>query len=362
MEKDFSPKITNVRVRSVLVPLSESHKTANGVITESPLVLTDIETDTGVIGSSLIFTYTPAALLPTAKLIQNIAPLIIGNPIAPLEIEQKLTGKFRLLGTQGLTGMAIAAIDMALWDALARAQNTSLVRLLGGTEKPIKAYGGIGFDGPLGSAKAAEMWQKRGFQGVKAKIGYPTVNEDVDVVRAIRSAVNEDTAVMVDYNQCLSPSEALERIHILNHEGLTWIEEPTLAHDFHGQALVTQQSHTPIQCGENLWGALEINHAIRAGASNLIMPDVMKVGGVTGWMRSAALAQAHNIRVSSHLWPEISAQLLCCTPTAHWLEYIDWWNPILASPLEIENGKTKVPTKVGSGIDWEEKSVNQYLV
>jgi mandelate racemase len=80
---------------------------------------------------------------------------------------------------------------------------------------------------------------------------------------------------------------------------------------------------------------LDMQHAIEAQASDFVMPDVMKIGGVTGWLRAATLAHAKGILVSNHLWPEISARLLCCTPTAHWLEYADWWNPILAEPLRV---------------------------
>jgi mandelate racemase len=90
------------------------------------------------------------------------------------------------------------------------------------------------------------------------------------------------------------------------------------------------------------------------------MPDVMKIGGVTGWLRAAALAQAHGLRVSSHLWPEVSARLLCCTPTAHWLEYADWWNPVLAEPLRVENGAAVVDNSVGSGLEWDEGAVGRF--
>ncbi len=338
MQKGSSPTIQGFKVRAVRVPMTEPHQTASGVITESPLVLTDILTNTGISGHSIVFTYTPAALKPTAELIQNFEALVQGDVLAPAEVEQKLAKRFRLLGPQGLVGIALAAIDMALWDALARVHSMPLVRLLGWVEKPVRAYGAVGYDGVQGSGKGAEIWAKRGFTGVKAKIGYPTVQEDVAVVRAIRKAAGDDMAIMVDYNQCLTPAEAVERLRVLDDEGLTWVEEPTLAHDYAGHALIAREARTPIQCGENWWGTLDMLHAIEAQASDLLMPDVMKIGGVSGWLRAAALAHAKGMRVSNHLWPEISARLLCCTPTAHWLEYADWWNPILAEPLHIEKG------------------------
>lgn len=362
MQRTAAATIEAIRVRAVSVPLAEPHRTASGVVAASPLVLTDIDTDAGVTGHSMVFTYTPAALKPTGDLIRNLEPLVRGEPLAPGEIEQRLAKRFRLLGTQGLVGIALAAIDMALWDALARLHGVPLVRLLGGAARPIRCYGGVGYEGPEGSARAAERWAERGLSAVKAKIGYPTVAEDVAVVRATRKAVGPDVRIMVDYNQCLTPAEAVERLRVLDDEGLTWVEEPTLAHDYAGHALVARAARTPIQCGENWWGTLDLRHAIDAGASDLVMPDVMKIGGVTGWLHAASLAHAYGLPVSSHLWPEVSAQLLCCTPTADWLEYADWWNPIVAEPLRVENGMAMVADTPGSGVAWNEDAVSRYSV
>lgn len=258
--------------------------------------------------------------------------------------------------------MALSGIDMAVWDALARSHETSLVRLLGAVEKPIPAYGAVGYDGAVGSARVAEDWAKRSFKGVKAKIGYPTVKEDLEVVRALREAVGREMAIMVDYNQSLLPAEAVQRLRVLDDEGLTWVEEPTLAHDYQGHALIARETKTPIQCGENWWGPHQMQQAIDARASDYVMPDVMKIGGVTGWLRAAALAEAHAIPLSNHLWPELSTQLLCASPTAHYLEYADWWNPILAEPLKVEGGMAKIEGVTGSGIAWNEKAVARLAV
>ena len=357
MPQPSNPKIACFNVRAVRVPMRQPHQTASGTVAESPLVLTDVVLDDGTIGHSVVFTYTPAALEPTAALVRNFEALIKGDALAPLEIEQKLARRFRLLGTQGLVGIALAAIDMALWDALARLHGVSLVRLLGGIEKPVPAYGAVGYDGETGSAKVAEDWARRGFKGIKAKIGYPTVAEDVAVIRAMRNAAGPGVAIMVDYNQCLTPAEAVQRMRVLDDEGLTWVEEPTLAHDYAGHALVAREAKTPIQCGENWWGALDLQHAVDAHASDFLMPDVMKIGGVTGWMRAVAIASTRGLRVSNHLWPEISAQLLSVTPTAHWLEYADWWNPVIRDPLVIREGMTDPAGVSGSGVDWNESAV-----
>jgi len=353
-------KIKGMKVRAVRVPLDPPHRTASGMFGESPLVLCDITTDEGVTGHSVTFTYSVAALKPTADLIANLAPLIEGQTLAPAEIESKLSARFRLLGTQGLVGMALAATDQALWDAHARSLGLPLARLMGGVERPTQAYGAVGYEGPTGAAKTAEDWARRGFRGVKAKIGYPAVAEDVAVIRAIRAAIGPDAALMVDYNQCLTPVEAVARMRVLDDEGLTWVEEPTMAHDYQGHALIAREARTPVQAGENWWGTRDLQHALDAGATDYVMPEVMKIGGVTGWLRAAAMAEARSVRVSTHLWPEISAQLLCLTPMAHWLEYADWWNPIMEQPLRIEQGMAMIDGALGTGVAWNEAAVARF--
>lgn len=355
------PTIIGLEARSVRVPMPHPHQTASGTITDSPLVLIDLVTDEGTRGHAIVFTYTATALEPTAQLVRGMEPLIKGAPLAPRAIESRLSKRFRLLGTQGLVGMAMAGIDMAAWDALARYQRLPLVRLLGGEPCPVPVYGGIGYDGVEGVARAAERWAELGVGGVKAKIGYPTVDEDLAVIRAMRDAAGPGMAIMVDYNQSLSEAEAMHRLPRLDEEELAWVEEPLLAHDYRGHARLAERFQTPIQCGENWWGATDLQHAIDAGTRGLVMADAMKIGGVTGWLRAASLAEAHGLRVSSHLWTELSARLLCCTPTGHWLEYIDWWNPVLQAPLEIRDGHVLPDDLVGSGISWDEDAIRRLV-
>lgn len=341
--------------------MPEPHRTASGVVAESPLVLIDAITGSGITGHAIVFTYTVAALRPVADLVASLEPLLIGEPLAPCQIADKLAMRFRLLGTQGLVGMALAGVDMALWDALARIHGVSLARLLGASKKPVQAYAAVGFDGAVGSARAAEGWAEQGFRGIKVKIGYPDVRQDVEVVRALRRAVGGDIAIMVDYNQSLTPVDAIERLRALDDLDLVWIEEPTLAHDYEGHARIAREIRTPIQCGENWWGVMDLRHAVQAHASDYIMPEVMKMGGVTGWRRAAAIAETHRLRVSTHLWPEVSAQLLNSTPMAHWLEYADWWNPIVQEPLRVEGGMALPSESAGSGVSWNEAAVSKYL-
>jgi mandelate racemase len=260
--------------------------------------------------------------------------------------------------------MAMAGIDMAAWDALAKSYKTPLVRLLGGQSCRIPAYNscGLGIIGPERAAEEAQELLAPGFSAIKVRLGYQELKTDLEVVRAVRDSVGEEVVLMSDYNQSLSVAEASRRAAALEDEGLYWIEEPTRADDYSGHAQIRRGTKTPVQIGENWWGPHDAAKSIEVGASDYVMPDAMKIGGVTGWLRTAALAGAAGIPLSSHLFPEISAHLLAVSPTRHWMEYVDWATPILAKQLEIEEGYASTPDAAGIGISWDVGAVQRYSV
>jgi mandelate racemase len=354
--------LRSLTARQVNVEMSRPLQTSSGVIKTCPLVLIDLQTEEGIVGRSYVFCYTPMALGPVAGLIKSLEAGLRGDAVAPVAIEQKLQRQFRLLGPQGLTGMAMAGIDMAAWDALAKAADMPLVRLLGGEARPIPAYDSLGMNGLEAGVKQAGESMAAGFKALKVKIGYPDLRTDLEVIRAIRDVIGAEAQLMVDYNQSLSVAEAIQRIHVLDDEGLAWIEEPTLHDDFAGHAKITREAQTGIQLGENWWGPHDLAKSIAAGASDYAMPDVMKIGGVTGWLRMAALTEAAGLPVSSHIFPEFSSHLLAVTPTCHWLEYMDLANPILETPIRIEGGLAQIPEDPGAGVAWNEEAVQRFLV
>jgi mandelate racemase len=219
-------KIRSLRATPVNVPLTRPHPTAGGVVESAPLVLVDLETDQGVTGRSYVFCYTSIALKPITDLIDALQPLIQGDAVAPLVLTQKLQGRFRLLGPQGFTGIAMAGIDMAAWDLLAKSVALSLTKFLGGEEKPIPAYHSLGMAGPDGAAREAAESKNLGFKCVKYKVGYQQVEQDRAVIRAARSEAGKDLQVMVDYNQ--RPLEVKDGFAIPQKEagcGIEWDED-----------------------------------------------------------------------------------------------------------------------------------------
>ncbi len=351
-----------LKARAVMVPADPPLQTSGGEIGFAPLILIDLETEEGVTGRSYVFCYTPAALAPTARLVSDLEDSIRGGSASPLEIEKKLRAAFRLLGAQGLTGMAMAGVDMAAWDALARAQGLPLAELLGGEARPVAAYGSQRRMASEEAAREAEVLADLGFDTFKVKIGRSGIEEDLEVIRAIRGSVGENSKLAVDYNQSLSVTEALGRVRALEDEGLYWIEEPTRHDDFAGHARIAQEARTPICVGENWWGTHDMHKSLQAGASDHGMPDAMKIGGVTGWLRAAALAEPVGMPLSSHIFPEVSAHLMNVTPTAHLLEYLDFAGVILREPARVEDGRVAAPPGPGSGLEWDEGAVARFLV
>lgn len=352
--------IKSLNVRTCIVPLDPEVQTASGKVPVAPLVLIDLETNAGVIGSTYIFTYTPLALKPTAELVRGMGTIIKGQPLAPATLYDLLCRSFRLLGSEGIVLMAIAGIDMAAWDATARAAQLPLAKLLGANLARSPAYASLRNMKPQDVAREAEVLLPNGFRAFKFKIGWPDIDDDLAAIRALRAVVGDRADIMVDFNQSLSVAEAKRRIRALEGLGIAWIEEPTLMADLVGQSEIRRVSNIPIQAGENWWGPQDAARSIAAGATDLVMADLMKIGGVTGWLRTAALADAAGLPLSSHIFPEVSVHCLAATPTAQWLEYLDLAGPILAETIAVSDGYLTASNQPGSGITWNEKAIAKY--
>ena len=355
-------KLRALRVRPVLVPFNRPPISASGAIAKAALVLFDLETDEGVIGRSYVFGFAPWALASIVGAAQGLFEMIKGDPLAPVEIEAKLRRQLTLLDTPGLVGLALAGIDIAAWDALAHARGVPLVVLLGGAAKPIPAYNSTGlWVQPVETlADEAAALLDEGFAAVKLRLGRDDFAHDLAAVRTVKRRIGESVTLMCDFNQRLTVNEAVRRGRALDGEGLYWIEEPVRHDDYEGSARIAAEVATPIQTGENLVDTFEMARAIALRSLDFVMPDVQRIGGVTGWLRAAALAHAHGIEMSSHLFPEVSVHLLGVTPTCHWLEFMDWAAPLLQEPLRVKDGFAMIPDRPGAGIAWDEAAVKRY--
>lgn len=358
------PLIGTSQVRRAIVPFEQPLRTASGMMHAAPLVILDIRTSAGITGHAYLFCYTPTVLEAAARLTQDVARALEGQPLAPYGAMQQLRSQFRLLGTAGLLDMVLSAIDMALWDAWSQFLGQPLAALLGADlsrPRDIPVYASFGMEDADQTRRNVEQALGEGHRHIKIKIGHPTLGADLTVVEAALAAMEDRASLLIDYNQSLTVAEALVRCKALDAYGLTWIEEPTRFDDFAGHAEIARHVTTPIQAGENLWGPTQVAASLEAGASDLMMPDLGKVGGVTGWQQASAICAARHVAVSNHFYQETSAHLMLVTPGAHLLEVFRMADPILEHPLEVRDGRARVRDLPGSGVAWREDRLQQYL-
>jgi mandelate racemase len=297
--------------------------------------------------------------------LHDLGDMLKGRRIAPLELFALARKSLHFVGYQGLAMIAVSGLDMAAWDALAQAAGLPLCALLGGSTGAVPAYNSNGLwlkDPAIVAAEAIELRDEGGFRGLKLRLGRDRLRDDVAMIAAVRKSVGDDMELMVDFNQGLQIGEALQRCHAIDDLGLAWIEEPIVYDNFAGHAQLARELRTPIQIGENFYGPRDLHRALEMQACDYVMPDFMRIGGVTGWLRASAIAGTAGVPMSTHLYPEIGAHMLRVSETAHWLEWQDWADPILQQPFDIRGGELHVPDVPGAGLRWNEDAVEAYRV
>ncbi len=355
--------LRKVEVRPVSLPLTRPIVSKVGEFVEWPLILIDLYTEEGIVGHSYLEPYIRKSVRYLMPAILDLAEMLKGQPVAPFDIYQKGTNSLHLVGREGMSMIAVAGLDMAAWDALAKAAGMPLAVFLGGTLGPVPAYNSNGlWLTPVETLaeEARELVDEGGFRGLKLRLGRDRVDDDIAAIAAIREAVGSDMKLMCDFNQGLTLGEALHRCHALDDQGLYWLEEPIVYNNRSGYVQLTRELKTPVQIGENFYGPRALYEAVVGGACDYVMPDMMRIGGVTGWLRSAAIAGAAGIPVSTHLYPEVSAHVMRVTETAHWLEWQNWADPLLTEPFRLENGSLVVPDRPGNGIEWNEDVIKHH--
>ena len=355
--------LRGVRARPVVLPLKRPIVARIATIREWPVILVDLATEEGIVGRSYLEPYTVGAMRYLVPALEDLGALLRGRRVAPVELHAAARKSLHFVGYAGMSAVAVSGLDMAAWDALAKARGVPLCVLLGGTAGPVRSYNsnGLWLDAPDAVAReAVELRDEGGFAGLKLRLGRTRLAEDLATVDAVREAVGDGVELMVDFNQGLDRSEALRRGHALDDRGLAWIEEPLVYDDLDGHAQLAAELDTPIQIGENFYGPRDLQAALDKRACDLVMPDFMRIGGVTGWLRAAAVAGTAGIPVSTHLYPEVAAHVMRVTETAQWLEWQDWVDPLLESPFAVRDGMLQVPDRPGVGLEWNEKAVERH--
>ncbi|WP_028220851.1 enolase C-terminal domain-like protein [Paraburkholderia oxyphila] len=355
-------KLRSLTAVPVSIPLKRPVGTKAHSFRTAAFLLLTLDTEEGVSGRSYAFCYLESIARSLLPIVADLSQVLAGHAVSPVELSNAVARYFKLPGLYGPLCMVASSIDAAAWDALAVSANMPLATLLGATVTGVRAYNsnGLGLMEPSAAADEAEELVAGGFRAVKMRVGRPTFAEDLAAIRAVRNRLADDVNLMVDFNQALSFSAAMEYCPLLDEEGVYWIEEPIRHDDFTHASMIAAATRTPIQLGENLVSVPPLLNALKADATDYLMFDLDRIGGVSGWRLASGLALAAGREVSSHLFPEISAHLLAATPTMHWLEYLDWADPILEEPLRIENGMAMLTSKPGNGITWNADGIEKY--
>ena len=357
--------LKSLRARPVVLKLKRHVVARIAAITDWPLILIDLYTEEGIVGRSYLEPYTPKTMRYLIPALHDLGEMLKGHQVTPAELYALARRSLHFVGYQGLSMIAVSGLDMAAWDALAKAAKMPLCMLLGGSVGPVRAYNsnGLWLKAPEAvAAEAVELRDEGGFTGLKLRLGRALLADDLATVAAVRKSVGDEMQLMVDFNQGLDLAEALARCHAIDGLGLAWIEEPIVYDNLDGFARLAAQLKTPIQIGENFYGPRDLYTALQKKACDLVMPDFMRIGGVTGWLRAAAIAGVAGVPISTHLYPEIAAHVMRVTETAHWLEWQDWADPVLQRPYEIRDGMLHIPDVPGVGLEWDEDAVAAHQV
>jgi mandelate racemase len=347
----------------VSVPLRRPVVSKVGLFTEWPLILIDLYTNEGVVGHSYLEPYLKHSSRYIIPAIEDLVAAQVGKRLAPLDSFQASRRSLNLVGYEGITMIAVAGIDMAIWDALAKVAGMPLAVMLGGSLGGVPAYNSNGLwltDVSTLAKEAKELVAEGQFKGLKLRLGRDRLADDLAALRAVREGAGDEIKLMVDFNQGLSLGDALARCQALDDAGLYWFEEPIVYNNLSGYAQLARELKTPVQIGENFYGPRAIHDALAAGACDYVMPDLMRIGGVSGWLRAAPVAAAAGVQVSTHLYPEVAAHLMRVTETAHWLEWQDWADPILKEPFAVKDSCLEIPDLPGIGFEWDEAAVARY--
>jgi L-alanine-DL-glutamate epimerase-like enolase superfamily enzyme len=346
-------KITRIETSPVVVTLKKPIGTAFGQIHSFGCILVFVHTDSGVVGENLVFTLNNRRTKVLRQMIDELADLLIGRDAGHIaNFWARAWKDINFLGHKGVPVVGISALDGALWDALGKAVNLPLYRLLGGAHDRIPAYhsGGLWLTSTIDElVSEAESFVSAGFNAIKMRIGAADPATDAARVRAVRKAIGPKIRLMADANQQLNESQAVRLGRMLEEFDLTWFEEPLPAWDLDGLSRVSAALDTPIASGETEYTRYGFRRMLELRSADILMPDLQRAGGVSEFMRVGHMAESHDVPVSSHLFPETSLQVLGGLSNAIYLEYMPWFSELYREQIEFENGNAVVPERPGWG-------------
>ena len=351
-------KITGLRTAAVEIPFDRPIDIGSTVLRSNGCVLAFLESDQGLVGEGLACSLNAERMKEMEESVRSLAPLLVGK-------DPHAAGHLPVQGRSQTQVHAIAAVENALYDLRAKLFGVNVSRMLGACRASVPAY----HSGELWVSltidelqRSAESHLRKGFRAMKMRLRGN--RGDLERVKAVRDAIGPDVVLMADLNQRLSdPGEAIRVGRELEPFGLGWLEEPVKAVNHAGEAEVAAALDTPIASGESVYGLAAILEMLRLRSADVLMPDLQRMGGPSTFLKAAALAEAHDVPVSGHLFPEMSLALLAAIPNATILEYMPWASPVYAEQVELDaQGNAIVPDRPGWGYRFDPEAVKAFKV
>ncbi|MEX5237666.1 L-talarate/galactarate dehydratase [Kocuria arenosa] len=351
--------VRHVKLSTATLPLSTPISDAKVFtgrqrpMTEVVFLFAEIATEQGHTGVG--FSYSKRAGGPAQYAhAKEVAEGLIGeDPNDIAKVYDKLLWAGASVGRSGVATQALAAIDVALWDLKAKRAGLPLAKLLGAHRDSVRTYNTSGgfLNASLEEVRdRATRSLEEGIGGIKIKVGLPDSAEDLRRVAGVREHIGADVPLMVDANQQWDRATALRMGRRLEEFDLVWIEEPLDAYDAEGHAQLAAALDTPIATGEMLASVAEHVRLIESRACDIIQPDAPRVGGITQFLRLAALADQRGLGLAPHFAMEIHLHLAAAYPREPWVEHFDWLDPLFEERLETRDGRMLVPDRPGLGV------------
>lgn len=359
-------KVEKIQTAGFRIPLARPWGDQTHAVTHIELIVADLQTDAGITGTGFAYTVGTGARAVEALIDWYVAPVLEGTVVAPRSQWWRMWRAMHDAGGGGVSTIAIAACDIALWDAVGKAQGRPLTAVLGQFRDSIPAYAS-GINLNLGLAELEEQvrrWVEAGYRAFKVKVGLPEVEADLERLERVRAIVGAAGALMVDANQGWDVVQAERAIHAYERVRLAWVEEPLLSDDIAGHAALRRRVSQQLAIGENVYTAYQFNEYLRQDACDIVQADVVRVGGITPWLEIASLANVWGRPMAPHFMVELSGQLLCCIPNGMVLEDVEGGSfrdlGILSEDVGVERGRFTPPVRPGHGIVLDRSRLEGY--
>lgn len=354
-------KVKSFDVRAVSLPGRAGTPAAE----MSNFVTLKLRTEDDVVGIGYAG-FVPRPMLKALRAaVRALAELTVGDdPMLVEGVTKKLLAAGGMGAPAGLTTRAVAAIDIALWDLRGRILGQPVYRLLGGARDRVPCYasGELWRGDDLNAlADAAGKLAEQGFRAVKLRMGdEQTIPAEIERLRVVREAVGPEVAVMVDINQGWDVNRSIAVGRRAERYDLYWLEDPINHEDFDGLARIAAALDTPVTAGEYIYGMTSFRAMLEKRAVDVAMIDLLRAGGLTGWMKIAHLSEAFNLPVATHLAPEILLHAACAAPNVAWVEHMPWAYGLFREVPEIENGEMIVRKRPGLGLEFDEEALDKF--